>query len=229
MLEVAEFTDPMCPWAWGSEPTFRRLRELTAGRSRWRRVYGILFDHDDDPPPDPAAETAWYFRFVQQVSAHTGAPCPAGLERVALSSWPASLGAKAAARQGAESAVLRRLREAMFVQGEPADTVERVLAAAAGVQGLDLDAFARDLASPRIEAAVREDWLETRRPAAEVIGLTAPGPHCGAAKPIDGGLRYALPTLRFQGPLGQAIVPGWRPLAQYVDAAARVAPGACTG
>ncbi|MFF5231450.1 DsbA family protein [Dactylosporangium sp. NPDC000521] len=224
MLDVVEFTDPMCPWAWGSEPTFQRLRELTAGRSRWRRVYGILFDLDDDPPPDPAAEAAWYHRFVQDVSSHTGAPCPARLERVAASSWPASLGAKAAALQGLEDAVLRSLRETMFLAGDPADTPERVLAAASAVPGLDLDALARDLGSPRIDAAVRADWLETRRPAPEVIGLTAPGPHCGAAKPIDGGLRYALPTLLFEGPLGRAIVPGWRPLRHYVDAIERVAP-----
>ncbi|MET7420827.1 DsbA family protein [Dactylosporangium sp. NPDC005555] len=224
MLEIVEFTDPMCPWAWGSEPTFGRLRELTGGRAGWRRVYGILFDLDDDPPPDPAAETAWYHRFIENVSGHTGAPCPATLERVALSSWPASLGAKAAALQGFEDAVLRKLREAMFLRGEPADTPERVLAAASGVAGLDLDALARDLASPGIEAAVRADWRETRRPAPEVIGLTAPGPHCGAAKEIDGGLRYALPTLLFEGPLGRVVVPGWRPLAEYVDAAERVAP-----
>ena len=43
---------------------------------------------------------------------------------------------------------VRRLREAMFLDGEPADTAERVLAVAARVEGLDLDAFARDLASP---------------------------------------------------------------------------------
>ncbi|MDG6104237.1 DsbA family protein [Dactylosporangium aurantiacum] len=221
---VVEYTDPMCPWAWGSEPTFRRLRELTAARFRWRRVYGILFDLDDDPPPDPDAEAAWYHRFVRDVSGHTGAPCPARLERVAVSSWPASLGAKAAARQGLEDVVLRRLREAMFLRGEPADTPERVLAAAAAVPGLDLARLARDLASPEVAAAVRADWLETRRPAPEVIGLTAPGPHCGAAKEIDGGLRYALPTLLFEGPLGRQIVPGWRPLRQYLDAAERVAP-----
>ena len=25
-LDVVEYTDPACPWAWGSEPKFRRLR-----------------------------------------------------------------------------------------------------------------------------------------------------------------------------------------------------------
>lgn len=31
LLEVVEFTDPMCPWAWGSEPAFRRLRAELGG------------------------------------------------------------------------------------------------------------------------------------------------------------------------------------------------------
>lgn len=30
-LTVVEFTDPACPWAWGSEPKFRWLRTALAG------------------------------------------------------------------------------------------------------------------------------------------------------------------------------------------------------
>ncbi|NEB76694.1 hypothetical protein G3I40_15905, partial [Streptomyces sp. SID14478] len=121
VLEVVEYTDPLCPWAWGSEPTFRRLRAALDGRARWRRTYCILFDDDDDPPPDPAAETAWYARYVEEICGHTKAPRPARLSRVAASSWPASLVAKAADRQGSCVAerVVRRLRETVFVPGEP--------------------------------------------------------------------------------------------------------------
>ncbi|WP_425554006.1 hypothetical protein, partial [Dactylosporangium salmoneum] len=139
MLSVVEFTDPMCPWAWGSEPAFRYLRG--ALDARWRRVFGILFHPGDDPAPDPAAETAWYHRHIQEIAGHTGAPWPATLERVALSSEPSSLVARAAAGQGEVVAdrVLRRLRETFFVLGSPADTLERALAAARGVPGLDAD------------------------------------------------------------------------------------------
>ena len=103
-LEVVEYTDPLCPWAWGSEPVFRALAAALAGRVRRRRVYAVLFDHDDDPPPDPAAETAWYARHVAEISTHTRAPHAVTLSRVAASSWPASLVAKAAELQGAEVA-----------------------------------------------------------------------------------------------------------------------------
>jgi protein-disulfide isomerase-like protein with CxxC motif len=60
LVQVTEFTDPACPWAWGSEPVFRLLRHGLASHLRWRRVFGILFDEDDDPAPDPDAEARWY-------------------------------------------------------------------------------------------------------------------------------------------------------------------------
>ncbi|WP_432827424.1 DsbA family oxidoreductase [Dactylosporangium sp. CA-092794] len=225
-LAVVEYTDPMCPWAWGSEPTFRYLRAALAVTG-WRRVFGILFDLDDDPPPDPAAETAWYHRHLQDISGHTGAPWPAVLARVALSSWPSSLAARAAQEQGDAVAdrVLRRLRETVFVLGEPADTPERALAAVCGVPGLDVERLAAAMAAPGTGRAARRDHREARRPDPEVVGLRGPGPHPGAAKPAGEGVRYGFPTLVFTGPAGRAIVPGWRPLDHYLDAAERVAPG----
>ncbi|MFC8452050.1 DsbA family protein [Kitasatospora sp. NPDC057223] len=226
-LEVVEYTDPVCPWAWGSEPKLRRLRALLAGRSRWRRVYGLLFDEEeDDPAPDPAAETAWYARYIEDISAHTGAPHAVRLDRVAACSRPASLAALAAARQGpavAES-VLRRLRESLFLLGEPADTPERVRAAVRGLPGLDEASLAADMTDRQVLAQLVRDHAEARRPVPEVLGLKGPAPHPGAAKEAGDGHRYALPTLLFLGPAGRRVVPGWRPLAEYLDAAAAVAP-----
>ena len=226
-LEVVEYTDPVCPWAWGSEPKLRRLRTLLGGRARWRRVYGLLFDEDeDDPAPDPAAETAWYARHIEDISAHTGAPHAVRLGWVAACSRPASLAAVAAARQGpavAES-VLRRLRESVFASGEPADTPERVRAAVSGLPGLDGDLLQRDMTDRHTLLQLVEDHAEARRPVPEVLGLQGPPPHPGAAKEAGEGYRYALPTLLFRGPAGRRVVPGWRPLAEYLDAAVAVAP-----
>jgi predicted DsbA family dithiol-disulfide isomerase len=237
MLEVTEYTDPACPWAWGSEPKFRELRERLGSRVRWRRVYGILFDDCDVPAPDSAAmaaEAAWYHRELVEISTHTHAPCPQSLAWVARSSWPASLAGKAAEAQGpaVTEAVLARLRETTFLAGEPADTPERVLAAVAGVPGLDLQALARDAAGAEVLAAVRRDWAETRSPCREVLGLTEPGRHPGRAKPLgedpSDGYRYALPTLVFEGPGGRAVVPGWRAPEEYLAAAESAAPGSAT-
>ncbi|WP_405495503.1 DsbA family protein [Streptomyces sp. NBC_00096] len=226
-LEVVEYTDPLCPWAWGSEPVFRRLRTALDGRVRWRRVFCILFDADDDPPPDPAAETAWYARYVEDITAHTRAPRAVRLERVAASSWPASLVAKAAQRQGADVAerVLRRLRESVFVLGEPADTVELALACAAGVPGLDPARLSVDAACAEVLRQVRADHAEARRPVPEVRSVRGGSPHPGAAKETGGGHRYALPTLLFRTAAQYRAVPGWRPFEEYAAAVAELAPG----
>lgn len=228
-VEVVEFTDPLCPWAWGSEPVFRRLRAALAGRVRWRRAYCILFDHDDDPAPDPAAETAWYARYVEDISAHTHAPRARRLSRVAASSWPASLVAKAAEAQGAEVAdrVLRRLRESVFVLGEPADTPESALSVVSGVPGLDLGRLATDAASAEVLESVRADRAEARRPVDEVLSVHGcESPHPGAAKETpDGQHRYSLPTLLVRTAAEHRVVPGWRPYEEYVSAVAELSPG----
>jgi predicted DsbA family dithiol-disulfide isomerase len=230
-LTVVEFTDPACPWAWGSEPKFRWLRAalagLDGGRVGWRRVFGILFDDDDDPAPDPDAEAAWYHRYIAEVAGHTAAPYAPRLRWVARSSWPSSLAAKAAEAQGAEVAalVLRRLRETTFLLGAPADRVETVLDAVTGVPGLDHARLSRDLVSGEVRSAVRRDWAETREPFPEVFAVAGTGPHPGRAKEVGERYRFALPTLVFTGPAGRAVVPGWRELGEYVEAAERVAPG----
>ncbi|GAA4877721.1 DsbA family oxidoreductase [Kitasatospora terrestris] len=226
-LEVVEYTDPFCPWAWGAEPVLRRLRRELDGVAVHRRVFGILFDEDEEPAPDPAAETAWYAGFVARVSGHTGAPRPVRLRWVAASSWPASLAAAAAEQQGPEVAerVLRRLRESAFVRGEPADTPERIAAALHGVPGLDADRLATAAASPAVRERVARDRAETRAPRAEVVGLRGDGPHPGGAKETEDGYRYALPTVAFHGPAGCRVVPGWRGLEEYLAAARAVRPG----
>ncbi|WP_105969177.1 DsbA family oxidoreductase [Streptomyces geranii] len=228
-VEVVEYTDPLCPWSWGAEPVLRGLRAALAGRVRWRRVYCVLFDdHDDDPAPDPAAETAWYARYVEDISGHTHAPRAANLRRVAASSWPSSLVAKAAEAQGDDVAdrVLRRLRETVFVVGEPADTADLALSAVRGVPGLDLARLAVDAASDAVRDRVRADHAEARRPVAEVLSVRAGSPHPGAAKETpDGGHRYALPTVLVRSAGGVRAVPGWRSYGEYARAVGELAPG----
>ena len=238
VLTVAEYTDPACPWAWGSEPKFAALRALLAGAGdavAWRRVYGILFDEGEAPAPDPAAEAAWYLEELREISGHTGAPCPERLAWVAATSWPMALAAKAAEAQGpdAAEAVLHRLRETTFVDGRPADSPARVLDALGELPaetrgGLDLDRLARDAASPAVLDAVRRDHAETRAPCPEVFAIAEQSRHPGRAKPLGessaDGYRYALPTLVFEGAGGRAVAAGWRTPREYLDAVRRAAP-----
>jgi protein-disulfide isomerase-like protein with CxxC motif len=41
-VEVVEYTDVMCSWAWGSEPKLRLLRWRYEDRCDWRLVMGGL-------------------------------------------------------------------------------------------------------------------------------------------------------------------------------------------
>ena len=246
-LRVTEYTDPACPWAWGSEPKFQWLRGVLdcpasgparadpigagpAGPVVWRRVFGILFDEGEAPAPDPAAEAAWYREELVEIAGHTGAPYPERLGWVTATSWPASLAAKAAERQGPAiaDAVLQRLRETTFLAGEPADTPQRVLVAVHGLPGLDIEMLATDAAAPETREAVRRDWAETRAPCPEVFAIDEVGRHTGRAKPLgedpSDGYRYALPTLLFEGAGGRSVVAGWRPQEQYLAAVRRAAP-----
>lgn len=227
-IEVTEFTDPGCVWSWSSEPKLRRLRHQYGEHVEWRRVFGIQIDDvklsfpDRDPIDSPEE---WREDWLA-VAGHTGAPITPRLDWMHSSTWPASRAAKAAEAHGdaVSEAVLRRLREAVFVDGRPADTPERIALALDGVPGLDLGRLLDDLDSPAVAAALGADFDLTRDPHPDVVGLKEDGPHPGAAKAEGPVLRYSFPTLIVRGPAGERVLPGWRTLEQYVEAFEAVAP-----
>lgn len=230
--EVVEFTDPGCSWAWGSEPKLRRLRWRHGAALRWRRVMGGLVGdmgrYLKVDGFDPVASAPAFARYWASVSATTGMPHPAVLHWMYRSTEPACLAVKAAEAQGEAVAahVLRALREATFVLGEPPDTPKRIGRALAAVPGLDGDALRTACAGDAARARFRADWEETRAPAAEVRTLEEEGEGAGRAKETEGHWRYVFPTLVVRGPGGVAFVPGWKPYERYVAALAEVAPEA---
>ena len=226
VVDVLEFTDPFCSWAWSTEPKLRLLRAALGPGVRWRQVVGVLFDGERD-------DRALSVRVADQlerwdaVVAHTGAPLPAQLERPATTSRVAARAVKAAELQGLGlgGRTLRRLRESLFVFGRPADDEAGIAEALQGVPGLDVELLRADLDSAAVRDAAEADWQETRDPLPEVIGLEEPLPHPGGAAPDGDRLRYRFPTVVVRGPAGRVAVPGWRPLDTYLDAVAAVAPG----
>lgn len=226
-VAVVEYTDPFCSWAWSTEPKLRRLRLALGTQASWRRVFGILVD--GRPAADCRGEGAIadQYEHWDDVVSHTGAPLPLRLERVAASSWPAARAAKAAELQGESvgDLVLRRLRESLFLDGRPADGATAIAAAVEGVPGLDVASLVHDLETDLVRDAVKADWEETRHPVDEVLGLTGPLPHPGAAAPDGARIRYRFPTVLVTGDGGVAVVPGWRPYEAYVQAVGQVAPG----
>jgi len=227
-VEVVEYTDVMCSWAWGSEPKLRLLRLRYEDHCDWRLVMGgLVGDRTKNPAWDAVGPVSKTIAFWAQVAAHTGAPYPVHLQWIASCSDASGIGLCAARLQGDDVAlaVLRRLREAIFVFGCPPDTLARVLDAVQGMPGLDVERFARDLYGPEALAAYRADWEETRKPNAYVRHLQGDWPGIGNLKQTDGHDRYAFPTLLFRGPGGEHTVPGWCPLAAYLEAMEQAVPG----
>ncbi len=229
LVTVTEYTDPVCSWAWGTEPKLRLLRWRHGHRANWRLVMGGLVDdassRRDDWDPVLAAEPME--AYWKRVSGFTGQPYPKPMHRMLRSTNPAGRGVHAAALQGDEVAerVLRRFRETIFVFGVGPDTTDAMAKALEGVAGLDLDRWRVDVASDEVATAYQQDWEETRRPNDFVRTLDGDRPGIGSMKHSEGHDRYAFPTLVFSGRGGEATVPGWMPFDAYVDAMEVAVPG----
>ncbi|MDG2112315.1 MAG: DsbA family protein [Actinomycetota bacterium] len=219
MIEVIEYTDPCCSWAWGSEPKLRRLRWRFDSQVSWRIVLGGLVDDSTAVYEGMTDENAGarLARYWSRVTEHTDMPYPVGLRWPPLTSHRMGQAVRAAAFQGVEQGeqLLRALREAIFVLGRPADTWERILDLAMTVPSLDTVAFARDLQSPQAEADYELDWAETRKPNDHVRNLQGDWPGIGTMK-LDGDHeRYAFPTVVVRGPAVETTLPGWVDYADY--------------
>jgi protein-disulfide isomerase-like protein with CxxC motif len=226
-VELVEYTDPGCSWAWGTEPKLRLLRWRYGDRVRWRRVMGgLVGDMENyvkgfDPYHDPA-KRAQYWKVVADV---TGMTYPARLQYEYRSTEPACIAVKAAERQGEDVAlkVLRRLRESCFVFGTPADTDERILESVRGVPGLDPARLAEDMHADPVQSSFQDNWKETREPNDVVLALE-PGPP-GGARETEGHWRYVFPTVIVRSGSKEITVPGWRAYEEYEDALVSVGAG----
>ena len=228
-VAVTEYTDPVCSWAWGTEPKLRLLQWRHGHRLDWRVVMGGLVGdasqrRADWDPVRAAEPMSAYWR---RTSGYTGQPYPMPMHRMARSTDPAGRAVKAALQQGPEIAarVLRRCRESTFVFGVTPETPEQFAAVAAGIPGLDVAGWLAAIADPSSGAAYLADWEETRRPNDHVRFLEGDQVGIGSLKHSDGHDRYAFPTLIMRGSGGEVTVPGWMPFDAYVAAVESACPG----
>jgi len=228
-VEVVEYTDPWCSWAWGTEPKLRRLRWQYGNRLAWRTVVGDLVTDRRIDRPDFDAERAAPKQAIywSKVHEHTGQPWPVTLKWSPLLSEHACRAVKAAEQQNdvIAAALLRAIRESCFVFSAPADLVDRVFALAETVPGMDLDRLQTDFTSDVVAKAFTADRDETRQPNEYVRTLQETHEGKGNAKPDGDGWRYVFPTLLFRGPGGEQTVPGWQPWEAYVAAMEAAVPG----
>lgn len=228
-VEVVEYTDAVCSTAWGAEPLLRRLEWRHGHHLTWRKVMGGLVGNAAAGKADwdrvSAAEPMRaYWKRVWRL---TGMPYPNPMRLMLQSTDPMGQAVKAAERQGQEVAdrVLRRFREQIFVFGLGPQTADEFEAATLGVPGLDQARWRADQGLPEVAAAYRADWQETREPNDYVRKLKHDSPMNGELKHSEGHDRYALPTVIFRGPGGEATVAGWVAYEDYVAGLEAAAPG----
>jgi predicted DsbA family dithiol-disulfide isomerase len=211
-IEITEFTDPACPFAFSAEPVRWRLRWHYGEQLRWRiRMIVLTLE------PGEAEKLAGGAPGLQQ---RYGMPIdPVAFERPA-SSEPACRAVVAARLHApeAEAALLRHLRVRVWLNGLLDDPA--LIAAAARDAGLDPAQLAAWCATPEVEAALQEDIEASRSPspAARALDHKLGGPREQR--------RYTAPSYELRRSDGEAAfaLPGFNPVEAYEAAIANVAP-----
>ena len=202
-VEVVEYTDLLCGWAWGGEPQLRALRWRFGDRLRWRRALACMIDIPPlATPNDDAAFADSWAKTAGETATVTGAPWPPRIAPAPRTSVLGSLAVKAAQHQSDAVAerVARRVRERLYVFGKPSNDVADLSEAVIGVPGLDSDRLLHDLDTPAVRAEYDADVEEVR----------------------DNSSGF--PTLVLRGPAGEHTMSRWHPYEEYQAALASVAP-----
>ncbi len=169
-IRIVEYTDPYSVWCWGCEPAVRRLEALFPDAVRVDVVMGGLFE-DFGPVREYWARTSggrWkdsVLTFMRAVADQHRMPMDPERMLAAVddfeSTWPACIAVKAAELQGPAGGrrYLRRLREAVLIEGRPIHRRD-VQAELAEDVGLDAARFVRALADGSADRSFHAD-LET--------------------------------------------------------------------
>jgi putative protein-disulfide isomerase len=175
VVPVTLFTDPFCPWSWAAEPQLRRLQVEFGGELAFTFVIVGLRRRIE--PRDAGALA------LDTVDAAIESGMPADprvfMRDPPTSTHPAGLALHAVAEQGDPARYLRRLREAIFLEGRRMDTAPALLDAAREAVGLDLDRLRVDFGSNAIVERFGAD-LERGR------GVRTPAYAFGGGERIEG-------------------------------------------
>ena len=219
VLEITNFTDPACPFAFSAEPHRFRLRWLFDDQIAWRnRMVGLSERPEDylERGFTPAKQAESLARLARE----HGMPMDTR-EQPRMMATVVACRAVVATRlycPGREDALLRRLRILRF-SGELIDEPE-VIARAAREAGVDPRALERWMQRAAVEEELREDMNAARMPtaAARALDHKLGGP--------EDERRYTCPSLRFvRLPDGRTVdVPGFQPLESYEVVIANLAP-----
>jgi predicted DsbA family dithiol-disulfide isomerase len=220
-VRIDEFTDPLCPWAYSTEPSRRRLRWLYEGRIDWVPRMVVLADDPEAQKRDRGMDPPALAEKQRRIAAEHRMPTDSRELDYVPGSRAASLAVVAAREHGSHRharMLIRRLRVAHF-SGELIDRPE-VIDAAARAAEIDPAELREWLEYPDVEEALEQDIADAR----------APSP---AARILDdklanwsGGRRYSCPSYEITR-LSDGVkiaVPGFQPFAVYDTILANLVP-----
>jgi predicted DsbA family dithiol-disulfide isomerase len=219
-IQITEYTDPACPFAWSAEPSRRRIQWLYGDQIELRpRMVGL--SESGEAMAQKGMTTEMLAKGSAKLAAAHHMPMDTG-ERPRLGASVPACRAVVAVRlhePDKEGAMLRALRVGNFA-GELLDE-DTTLRHAAERAGVDPDDLERWLAETETEEALREDMRAARAPSPEAVAL--PG-KLAREQDSESGYRYTCPSWELGHNGRIATVPGFQPTASYEVTIANLAP-----
>ncbi|KAA0888117.1 DsbA family oxidoreductase [Oryzomonas rubra] len=175
VVEIIEFTDPVCTWCWGSEPVLRKLETRFGEQVKISYVMAGLvkditafYDSYNDIGGDPVRSNTQIAKHWLEASERHGMPVQSEefklFSKEYPSTYPQNIAYKAAQIQDQVLAnrFLRRIREASAAEAKLTNTAE-VLVELASEVGLDVARFLDDFSHGAAQKAFEEDLATTAR------------------------------------------------------------------
>lgn len=217
-VDVIEYTDPGCPWAYSASPALAVLHWRYGNQLRWRIVTIGLTEHAEQYvrrgyTPAQFAKNHRRFRRWGMPFAPEPKPHVAATQRMCRAIVATRLQAPAL-----ERAALRALQFGQFTTPLALDDDAAIAAQLAGVDGLDARAVVAALDSDEVTAAYEADRAEART--AEGSPTHFQGKHAQT----DGPVRYTAPSLVLRAGGASLEAGGFQPLEAYDVLVANLAP-----
>jgi predicted DsbA family dithiol-disulfide isomerase len=219
-VQVTEFTDPGCPFAWSAEPFRRRLQWLYGDSLGWQRRMVVLAESPEEYEAKGFTPEKMSSAFASLSRDH-GMPINTA-QRPRMAATEPACRAVVAARlhaREAEDALLRAFRVRHFA-GDLLDDPQTVRGAASDT-GLDPEQLESWMGEDDVQRVLAEDRALAREPSA-------------AARVLDhklanwsGGRRYTCPSYEIvrESDGVRIAVPGFQPFAAYDVVLANLVPG----
>jgi putative protein-disulfide isomerase len=175
MIEIIEFTDPVCTWCWGSEPVLRKLETRFGEQIKISYIMGGLvqditsfYDSYNDIGGDPDRSNRNIAKHWVDASARHGMPVRSEgfklFSKEHPSTYPQNIAYKAAQMQDLTLAnkFLRRIREASAAEARQTNKTEILLELVSEV-GLDIARFLDDFTHGSAQKAFEQDLAITSK------------------------------------------------------------------